>query len=501
MSAESVSTEQAKQLGLYRADQVRELDKLAINKHGIPGFSLMKRAGVAAFVAARDKWPGIKKVLVVCGTGNNGGDGFVVAKLFKDVKVNPTVLLLGEFEQIKGDAKRAAEEFIEAGGEIYSELEEGINEFELIVDALLGTGLERDLEGHFAEVVSAINQSHAKVIAIDIPSGINSDTGAIMGCAVHADVTTTYIGKKQGLYTGDGAEYTGEVIFDDLAVPADVYCLSPSSYLHNEDLRYDNLKPRNRNAHKGDHGHVLVIGGDIGMSGAVRMAGQAALRVGAGLATVATRPEHAYMVNSGRPELMCYGVETKDELQELMARASVIILGPGLGQSEWSRVMYAEAVDSVLPKIIDADALNILAEVNNPQPFHDQTVITPHPGEAARLLGKTNLEIQKDRFYAADELEKRYGAAVVLKGVGTIITSQGQFNVCQYGNPGMATAGMGDVLSGVIAGLMAQNIKADIAANLGVYMHAKAGDVASQSGERGMVAADLFQPLRRLSNP
>ena len=496
-----MSTEAAKQLGLYRADQVRELDKLAINKHGIPGFALMKRAGVAAFVAARDKWPGVKKVLIVCGTGNNGGDGFVVAKLFKDVKVDPTVLLLGDFEQIKGDAKRAAEEFIEAGGEIYSEFEEDINDFELIVDALLGTGLERDLEGAFADIVTAINKCPAKVIAIDIPSGINSDTGAIMGCAVHADITTTYIGKKQGLYTGDGTEYAGEIIFDDLAVPGEVYCLNPSSYLHNEDLRYDNLQSRSKNSHKGDHGHILVIGGDIGMSGAVRMAGQAALRVGAGLVTIATRPEHATIINSGRPELMCYGIETKDELQDLMARASVIVLGPGLGQSEWSRVMYAEAIDSVLPKVIDADALNILAEVNKPQQFHDQTVITPHPGEAARLLGITNAEVQKDRFYAADELEKRYGAAVVLKGAGTIITCQGKFNVCQYGNPGMATAGMGDVLSGVIAGLMAQKVKADVAANLGVYLHAKAGDVAAQSGERGMVAADLFQPLRRLVNP
>ncbi len=496
-----MNIEAVKQLGLYRADQVRELDKLAINKHGIPGFALMKRAGVAAFVAARDKWPGVKKVLVVCGTGNNGGDGFVVAKLFKDVSIEPILLLLGEFDHIKGDAKRAAEEFIEAGGEIYSELEENIDNFELIVDALLGTGLERDLEGDFANIVNAINQSQAKVISIDIPSGINSDTGAIMGCAVHADITTTYIGKKQGLYTGDGVEYTGEVIFDDLAVPGEVYCLNPSSYLHNEDLRYDNLQPRKKNSHKGDNGHVLVIGGDLGMSGAVRMAGHAALRAGAGLVSIATRPEHAFTVNSGRPELMCYGVETKDELQELISRASVIILGPGLGQSEWSRVMYAEAVDSVLPKVIDADALNILAEVNNPQPFHDQTVITPHPGEAARLLSLTTAEIQKDRFYAADELEKRYGAAVVLKGAGTIITSQGKFNVCQYGNPGMATAGMGDILSGVIAALLAQKIKAPEAANLGVYLHARAGDVAAQSGERGMVAADLFQPLRRLSNP
>ena len=496
-----MSVEAAKQLGLYRADQVRELDKLAINKHGIPGFALMKRAGVAAFVAARDKWPGVKKVLIVCGTGNNGGDGFVVAKLFKDVKVNPTVLLLGEFDKIKGDAKRAAEEYIEAGGEIYSDLEEDINEFELIVDALLGTGLERDLEGIFADTVAAINQSSAKVIAIDIPSGINSDTGAIMGCAVHADITTTYIGKKQGLYTGDGVEYAGDVIFDDLAVPGEVYCLAPNSYLHNEDLRYDNLKSRNKNSHKGDHGHVLVIGGDLGMSGAVRMAGQAAVRAGAGLVTIATRPEHAFFINSGRPELMCYGVETKEELQELMVRASVIILGPGLGQSEWSRVMYAEAMDSILPKVIDADALNIMADIEKSQPFHDQTVITPHSGEASRLLGITSLKVQQDRFYAADELDKRFGATVVLKGAGTIISSQGRFNVCQYGNPGMATAGMGDVLSGVIAGLMAQKIKADVAANLGVYIHAKAGDIAAQSGERGMAAADLFQHIRRLVNP
>ena len=497
----SVGVEAAKQLGLYRADQVRELDKLAINKHGIPGFALMKRAGVAAFVAARDKWPGIKKVLVVCGTGNNGGDGFVVAKLYKDVSIEPIVLLLGDYGQIKGDAKRAAEEFIEAGGEIYSKLEEDINQFELVVDALLGTGLERDLQGNYADIVTAINQTSAKVLSIDIPSGINSDTGAVMGCAVQADITTTYIGKKQGLYTGDGVQFSGEIIFDDLAIPGEVYCLTPNSYLHTEDLRYDNLKPRGKNSHKGDFGHVLVIGGDIGMSGAVRMAGHAALRTGAGLVTIATRHEHANTLNSGRPELMCLGIETKEELQELISRATVLVLGPGLGKSEWSRVMYGEAIDCVLPKVIDADALNILADVKDSQQFHDQTVITPHPGEAARLLGTSNAEVQKDRFNAADELEKKYGAVVALKGAGTIITSQGKFNVCQYGNPGMATAGMGDVLSGVIAGLMGQKVDAYEAANLGVYLHAKAGDMAAMNGERGMLAADLFQPLRKLVNP
>lgn len=496
-----MNAEAAKHKGLYRADQVRELDKMAINKYGMPGFALMKRAGVTAFVAARDKWPGIKKVLIVCGTGNNGGDGFVVAKLYKDVSIHPTVVLLGGFDQIKGDAKRAAEEFIQAGGEISSTLEENINEFELIVDALIGTGLGRDLNGAFADIVQSINHSDAKVLALDVPSGINPDTGAAMGCAVKADITTTFIGKKQGLYTSDGAENCGEIIFDDLAIPSEVYCLIPNSHLHSDDMRYDLLHPRNRNAHKGDFGHILVIGGDVGMSGAARMAGHAALRAGAGLVTIATRLEHAHTLNSGRPELMSVGVETKEQLQDLMACATVLVLGPGLGRSEWSRVMFAEAIDSVLPKVIDADALNILAEIDKDMTLHDQTVLTPHPGEASSLLTVPTVEIQRDRFFAADEIEKKYGAVVVLKGAGTIIAHQGKLDVCQFGNPGMSTAGMGDILSGIIAGFMGQKIKAHDAANLGVYIHAKAGDMAAMNGERGMVAADLFQHIRKLVNP
>lgn len=496
-----MNAEAAKKKGLYLAEQVRELDKLAINKHGIPGFALMKRAGVASFVAARDQWPGVKKVLIVCGAGNNGGDGFVVAKLYKDVSIEPTVVLFGEFNLLKGDARRAAEEFVEAGGEIYTSLEEDINEFELIVDALLGTGLARDLTDGFADIVQAINDCDAKVIALDIPTGINSDTGAIMGCAVKADLTITFIGRKQGLYSGDGVECSGEVIFDDLAVPREVYCLIPNSNLHSDNMRYDLLQPRSKNSHKGDFGHILIIGGDIGMSGAARMAGHAALRTGAGLVTIATRVEHAHTMNSGRPELMCVGVETKEQLQDLMSRSTVIVLGPGLGKSEWSRVMFAEAIDSVLPKVIDADALNILAEIDRDMTLHDQTVVTPHPGEAASLLNVPTVEIQNDRFFAADEIEKKYRAVVVLKGAGSIITHQSKIDVCQFGNPGMSTAGMGDILSGIIAGLMGQKIKAHDAANLGVYIHAKAGDMAAMSGERGMVAADLFQYIRKLVNP
>lgn len=258
------------------------------------------------------------------------------------------------------------------------------------------------------------------------------------------------------------------------------------------------LKPRSRDWHKGLSGYVLIVGGTLGFSGAPRMAAEAALRVGAGLVTVATRPEHAAILNINCPEIMSHGVADVAQLEPLIEKANVIVLGPGLGKSAWGKLLWSHVVETALPLVVDADGLNLLAETNL---YKENWVLTPHPGEAARLLHVTTQEIQADRMAAVIEINKRYGGVCVLKGAGSLVLAPNSPPViCDKGNPGMATAGMGDVLSGVIGGLIAQKIPLDDAAKLGVYIHAVAGDLAAKNGERGMIASDLMPYLRQLVN-
>ena len=275
------------------------------------------------------------------------------------------------------------------------------------------------------------------------------------------------------------------------------------SEIQHQDLDWKILSPllpkRSRTAHKNDFGHVLVIGGDHGMGGAVRLSAEAALRVGAGLVSVATRKEHLSLVCSGRPEIMCHSIENAEEIKPLLEKATVIVIGPGLGQGEWSQRLLAMVLHLPQPKIIDADALNLLSQA--PEKL-THAILTPHPGEAARLLACTRSTVQADRYSSAKKIAEQYDAVVVLKGSGSIVTSHNAIPaICQAGNPGMATAGMGDVLSGVIAGLVAQGLSLLDAAKLGVLMHAMAADaVAKENGERGMLASDLMLPLRRVAN-
>ncbi len=261
------------------------------------------------------------------------------------------------------------------------------------------------------------------------------------------------------------------------------------------------LPKRRRHANKGDYGHVLVIGGDYGMGGAVRMAAEAALRVGAGLVSVATRPEHVGVVTTCRPEIMCHQIHVPEDLDSLLQRATVLVIGPGLGKSEWSRKLFNHLINFNLPKVIDADGLNLLAEAPQKQ---TQWILTPHPGEAARLLKITVSEIQQDRQKAVKSLQKNYGGVAILKGAGTLVQN-GLLNQaihCSAGNPGMASGGMGDVLSGVIGGLLAQKLDLTQAAEIGVQIHSQAADqAAAQGGERGLLACDLLPYLRLLVNP
>jgi ADP-dependent NAD(P)H-hydrate dehydratase / NAD(P)H-hydrate epimerase len=480
---------------LYRAAQVRELDRILMTECGIPGIELMSRAGNAVFRHLRIKWPNAKSISVFCGSGNNAGDGYIIAGLAQGVGLKVTVYALFEPEGLKGNALIAYQDYIKAKGVITAFQADTVVKADVIIDALLGTGLSKPVTGIYAQAIHTINKSQSNVIAVDVPSGLNSDTGNIMACAVKATCTVTFIGLKQGLYTGLAADYCGEIIYSSLAVPKDVFKkVATTTYR----IVKKNLPLRTRCAHKGDNGQVLIVGGDLGYSGAARLAGEAALRVGAGLVSVATHPEHAALLNLGRPELMCHGVSNAEQLSALLDKADVIVVGPGLGQSKWAAELFIATIKSAKMLVIDADGLNLLAHVSE---RHQNWVLTPHPGEAARLLSCTSNDVQQDRFAAVAAIQAKYGGIAVLKGTGTLIAEQDEIAVSTTGNPGMASGGMGDVLAGVIAGLIGQGFSPKVAAQQGVYLHGMAADLAAEkAGERGLLASDLMPYLRQLVN-
>jgi hydroxyethylthiazole kinase-like uncharacterized protein yjeF len=480
---------------LYRAAQVRELDRLAIEEFNIPGYALMCRAGSAVFGCLTGKWPTVRSLAVFCGSGNNAGDGYVVARLAREAGLDALAVCVGNPEKLKGDALTAYRDYVQAGGPVKTFETEHAIEADLVVDALLGTGLDRPVTGLYAEAISAINRSGLPVVAVDIPSGLNADTGNPLGCTVKADCTATFIGLKQGLFTGQAAEYAGEIVYDGLAVPDAVFDrVKPEVFL----VGQKPLMPRRRCAHKGNMGHVLVVGGDLGFSGAARMAGEAALRIGAGLVSIATRSEHAGLMNLNRPELMCRGVESERDLLPLLDKANVVALGPGLGQKEWGRTLFGAVLRSEKPIVLDADGLNLLASMPMSKSYW---ILTPHPGEAGRLLHGSAQSVEQDRFSAVSAIRAAYGGIAVLKGAGTLIASHSRIAVSTSGNPGMASGGMGDVLSGVIAGLIAQGLDLQEAAERGVFLHGRAADLAAaRDGERGLLATDLLPFLRQLVN-
>ena len=486
---------------LYKNQQIRQLENLCFSQDIINPVAMMAGAGAALWRVLQQFWLNISHIAVVCGKGNNAGDGFVVAKLAHEAGIHVDVYTLASINTLQGAAKKHAILGLEAGLNYIEYKPDFIFTTDLIIDAVLGSGLQGDVRGLSANAIQSINASDAAVLAVDVPSGIDVDTGAILGNAVQADVTVTFIAAKQGLFTDKASAYCGELIIDSLNVPEHLFAeVTPSA----EILAYAETKTwlpkRRRDSHKGDYGHVLVIGGDYGMGGAVRMAAEAAMRVGAGLVSVATRPEHVSVVSSTRPEIMCHQVASHEDLLPLLAHATVIIIGPGLGKSEWAQHLLSAVLKTDKPKVLDADALNLLSLQPKPVP---NSVITPHPGEASRLLNVSCQDVQDDRFAAARNLQQRYEGVVVLKGVGTIISGPDQCPcICPAGNPGMASGGMGDVLSGVIGGLLSQQLSSAIAAKTGVLVHSMAADLAAEEGgERGLLATDLLAHLRALVNP
>jgi NAD(P)H-hydrate epimerase len=335
---------------------------------------------------------------------------------------------------------------------------------------------------------------------VDVPSGLDSDTGVPLGDTVRADCTVTFVGLKTGLFIGDGPEFAGTVFFDDLEIAPDPRGGPPPRIERILESSIQQALPRRaRASHKGDFGRVLIVGGGVGMPGAARLAGEACLRVGAGLVTVAVAPENVPAICGGRPELICLPLADTTALGEPAEKADVIAIGPGLGRTPWARGALDIVLRAGKPLVVDADALNIIAESHGSA--RQDWVLTPHPGEAARLLGTLTDEIQRDRLTALDRLVARYGGIVVLKGAGTLVGAQGHTPaLCERGNPGMATAGMGDVLTGTIAGVFAQCRDAWLAARVGVLVHAMAGDAAARGGERGLLAGDVARELHNCVN-
>ncbi len=471
---------------VYTAAEVRQLDRTAIDSFGIPGISLMRRAGRAAFHTLQRRWPDCRSITVACGSGNNAGDGYIVAGMAVEAGIETQLLQVGDPARLKGDAATARDWATDVGvadGDAGLELTGGV-----VVDALLGTGATGELRPRYRTAIEAINAAGRPVLSIDLPSGISADSGATLGAAVRADVTVTFIGEKLGLRTGAGVDHAGDIVFDGLAVPPDIYdtatgipVLSPPPPLQ-----------RPLSGHKNLFGHVLVIGGERGMGGAVLLAGEAALRAGCGLVSILTRPEHRAPILARMPEIMVRGVSEGDDVSDLLNACSVIAVGPGLGREPWGEQLLDHALSAGKPTVIDADGLNLLASRDLRPPRN--SVLTPHPGEAARLLGGVAVI---DRPDATRDLSARFGNVVVLKGAGTLVAEAGALSgICTAGNPGLATAGSGDVLTGLIAGLLAQGYGIRSGAEAGVALHAAAGDrAASRRSPQPLVASDIIRHL------
>lgn len=511
---------------LYLADQVAELDRLVIQHQGIPPHILMKRAGRAAFELLLERWPDVAALHIFCGAGNNAGDGYILAALAKQRNLQVQLWYLSELESsepesLEGAAQEAYQYALREGVDcqpfaaaIFIDMQLMQSAQTVLVDALLGTGVKGDLREPFIQAVSVINSAKEHydwpILSMDIPTGVNPDTGAISSVAIMADATMSFIGQKQGLFTGEGRAYSGERYFSDLGAEDEwLHLVNPATQCIECETALQTLPQRTINSHKGDYGHLLIIGGDVGESygygGAPIMAAGMALRSGAGLVSVATRPEFVSPALVRQPEAMVAGIENGQALLPLLERATGIVIGPGLGRSAWSEQLFYQTLQCDKPMVIDADGLHLLADARfaNLSPVEKdkrQWILTPHPGEAAALLGVTIADIQADRFAAAQAIQQQYGGSVVLKGAGTIVvTSTGEQWLCNAGNPAMASGGMGDVLSGLLGSLLVQQVGLHHTAITGTVLHSTAADMAvEKTGQRGLLATDLISYVQGL---
>lgn len=487
---------------LYDIATIREIEKFAVDYYQLSISQLMQRAGKAAFETLQSLWPAAKKIVVMSGTGNNGGDGLVLATLAKAQGMDVTVYQVSQINEEKYSkaARQARNDWLNSGEKIIPFDGQALDA-DVIVDALLGFGAQSPLSDDFSQAIHVMNHSGVEILAIDLPSGLDGDTGCAFDKAVKATATITFVAMKIGLLTHEAIGISGKVFFADLGIERAVvnkHFPSHAHLIHYEKLMAQ-LPPRSVVAHKGDNGHICVIGAGIGgYSGAAALAGEAALRSGAGLASAVVAPGSLPLMARAPMELMVHGCSAPAEVSFVFERATVLLVGPGLSDNQWADTFFHYAMQSAKPKIIDADGLNWLAR--HPQK-HDNWILTPHPGEAARLLGIATEEVQQNRIHAVKQLQKKYGGVVVLKGAGTLIADNNQnLYLNSGGYPGLATGGTGDVLAGIIAGLVAQNLSLTSAAQLGVCVHTQAAYLEESLGARGMLASDLFLHVRSLLN-
>lgn len=483
---------------IWSADALRRAEKEAADALGLTLYELMRRAGEAAFERAYEYYPENRCWLIVCGHGNNGGDGYVVARLAQSRGIQVTLVSLDSEKPLPKEASTAREEWLNAGGTIHAADIAWPEDITLIIDGLLGTGLQSAPRENVAELIARVNAHPAPVVALDIPSGLNAQTGTTPGAVIQAAHTITFIALKPGLLTGKARDVVGRLHHHALGLEGWLAGQTTALSRFDASKLADWLPPRRPTSHKGDHGKLVIIGGEPGTAGAIRMSGEAALRAGAGLVRVLTHRDNIAPILTARPELMVHEL-TSRSLEESLQWADVVAIGPGLGQGEWGKNALRQVENFRKPMVWDADALNLLAI--NPDKRHNR-VLTPHPGEAARLLNVSAAEIESDRLHSAQRLVKRYGGVVVLKGAGTIVASDaGETGIIDAGNAGMASGGMGDVLTGIIAALLGQQLTPYDAACAGCVAHGEAADrLAARYGTRGMLATDL-STLRRVVNP
>ncbi|HET9843664.1 MAG TPA: NAD(P)H-hydrate dehydratase [Gammaproteobacteria bacterium] len=483
-------------LKLYDVQTITKIETKAIQEWGVPAFELMQRAGRVAFEVIREQWSLAKKFAVICGSGNNAGDGYVLAKLLleDDFKVD-VYSVLDPSSALSGVAELARQEFLSTGNSI-KVLPNRLEAVDVIVDALLGIGFIPPLRTEWQKAIQLMNRSEKPIFSLDIPSGLDPNTGAVSKETVKASVTLSYIGHKHILLSGPAVNYAGQVVVNDLGLADILESIPWDGEIIDFPKTLSFLEHRKKSSHKGDYGHVLVIGaGKAGFSGAVGLAGSSALHAGAGAVSVFVHPEALSLLSRVPLELMCYSKEEEVPWQ----KANVCVLGPGLTESPWAKTHFDKALRMHKPMVVDADALNLLAQYPHKR---EEWVLTPHPGEAARLLGITVEQVEQNRRDAVKSLQARFGGVVVLKGAGTLVQgAREDFHLCGAGNPGMAASGMGDILAGLIGGLMAQGMPLYESALLGVQVHASAGDIEQSLGERGMMASDLLLHIRSLLNP
>ena len=475
---------------LYATAALRMLERRARTQAGIAEDTLMRRAGQAGWRCLLRHWPEAQRILVLAGPGNNGGDGWVLAQHARESGRDVCVLTVTEDAPRTPLAREMADAYRQAGGRS-TVFDGALPETEVVVDALFGIGLKHAPEGDARRLIEAANARGLPILALDVPSGVDADNGAVLGVAIRATRTLQFIAEHVGLTTGAALDHVGVAMLASLEVPAACFDgVEPAAVR----LPAPRWPRRPRDSHKGRFGHVLAVGGEHGMGGAIVIAAEAALRSGAGRVSVATRAAQVAALLVRRPEAMGHALDDPAALRPLLADADALVVGPGLGQGAWGRGLFAAAMDGGQPCVVDADALGLLAEA--PRVLPPTTVLTPHPGEAARLLGSATSAVQADRHAAVQALVDRYGCVLVLKGAGSIVAAPGRTpRVLGLGNPGMASAGMGDALAGVIASLLAQGHDAFEAASAGAWLHARAGDLAAASGEAGVLAGDLIRAL------